>query len=199
VTQEDVNKAKDAIAKRAGSEAPDELKEDIEGEGFYPIDETLVSSQPTVTSTPAVGAEASDVTVTSTTVFTMTGVKEDDLKTLIETSAESQIDQNTQGIQDNGLDEAAFTVQNKGANGKFTLSMQSTVIAGPDIDEEALKKEVAGKKRGEIESLLKGRPGINGVEIDYSPFWVQSTPDSPDKITIVLTGTEADDGTSENP
>lgn len=193
VTQADVDKAKDAIAKRAGDEAPDDLKEDIEKEGFRPIEETLKSGQPTVTSSPAVGAEASEVTVTSTTVFTMLGVKEDDLKKLVEESAKGQIDPSKQVILDNGLDEANIVVDSKGAGGKMTLTIQTTVVAGPDLDEDAIKAEVVGKKRGDIQTLLKQRPGVNEVEVDYSPFWVQSTPKSADKITIKLEGNAGND------
>lgn len=188
VTQGDVDKAKDAIAKRAGTEAPDDLKEDIRKEGYRPIEQTLDTSQPTVTSTPAVGAEASEVTITSTTVFTMLGVKEDDLNKLIEESAKKEIDPSKQVIRDNGLDNANISVEQKGQGGQMTLSLQTIVTAGPDLDEEELKKEVVGKKRGDIQNLLKSRPGVNSVEVDYSPFWVQSTPKSTNKIDIVIEG-----------
>lgn len=188
VTQADVDKAKDAISKRASTEAPDDLKDDIRKENYYPLDSTMSAAQPTVTSSPAVNAEANEVTVTSTTVFTMVGVKENDLKTLIEEAAKSKIDPETQVIRDNGLADASISVENKGQGGNMTLSLKSTVVAGPDLDEEAIKQEVAGKKRGDIQNLLKERPGINEVEVDYSPFWVQSTPKSPSKITVVFEG-----------
>lgn len=197
VTQDDVNKAKDAITKRAGSEAPDDLKEDIRKEGYYPIEETLNASTPTVTSQPAVGAEAEDVTVTSTTEFTMLGVKEDDLKKLIEEAAREEVEKNGQGIRDNGLDEAHITVESKDPSGRTTLAVQTIVVAGPDIDESALKEEIAGKKRGEIQEMLKRRPGINDVVVDYSPFWVTSTPSNADKITIVIEGNQ--DGDDSRP
>lgn len=193
VTQGDVNKAKDAISKRAGTEAPDDLKDDISDEGYRPIEETLNAGTPTVSSSPAVGAEASEVTVTSTTVFTMLGVKEDDLKKLVEEDAKKKIDPSKQIILDNGLAEAIIRVEEKGAGGQMTLSLQTTVAAGPDLDEDELKKEFAGKKRGDIQNLMKGRPGVNDAEVSYSPFWVQSTPKSADKITIVIEGNQNND------
>ncbi len=194
VTQEDVDKAKDAITKRAGTEAPDDLKDDIREEGYHPIEETLKAGTPTVTSTPNVGDEANEVTITSTTVFTMLGVKKDDLKTLIEDDARKKIDPDTQVIRDNGLDEATIQVEETGQNGQMTLSLQTVVTAGPDLDEASLKEEVAGKKSGDIQKLLKARPGVNEVEVDYSPFWVQSTPKKADKITIIIEGS----GTGDN-
>ena len=200
VTQDDVDKAKDTISKRAGTEAPEELMDDIRKDSYYPIEETLNAGTPTVTSSPAVGAEAGEVTVTSTTVFTMLGVKEEDLKKLIEESAKDKIDPSKQVIRDNGLDDATVTVEKKDAGGKMTLKFQTVVVAGPDLDEEELKKEIAGKKRGEIQDLLKNRPGVNDVEVAYSPFWVQTTPKSASKITIVVEGNgTGQDANSENP
>ena len=66
--------------------------------------------------------------------------------------------------------------------------LQTSVVAGPDINEEALRTEITGKKRGDIQQMLKARPGINEVEVNYSPFWVQSTPKKADRITIVIEG-----------
>ncbi|HTE22633.1 MAG TPA: hypothetical protein VK674_06355 [Candidatus Limnocylindria bacterium] len=199
ITQDDVNKAKDAITKRTGSEGADDLKEDIKKEGSYPIAETLNANTPVVTSEPNVGDEASEVTVTSTTVFTMLGVKEDDLKKLIEEDARKRIDTSKQVIRDNGLAAATIQVEKKGAGGQMTLSLQATVVAGPDLNEDAIKNEVVGKKRGDIQNLLKGRPGINEVEVSYSPFWVQSTPKSTSKITIIFENKDNGSNTNENP
>lgn len=188
VKQEDIDKAKEAITKRAGDEAPADLKESISGEGYQPIEETLKTGTPTVTSTSKVGEEASSVTVTSTTVFTMLGIKQDDLKKIIEADATKKIDPSKQVIRDNGLSKATMRVEKSGANGQVTLSIQTTVVAGPEIDEESIRQEVAGKKSGDIQKLLKSRPGINEVIVDYSPFWVQSTPKNANKITIVVEG-----------
>lgn len=199
VTQGDVNKAQDAITKRAGTEAPDDLKESIRRDGYYPIEETMNTSSPTVTSTPVVGAEANEVTVTSTTVFTMLGVKEDDIGKLIEEAAREEVEKNGQGIRDNGLNKANITVISREATGRTTLSVQAIVVAGPDIDENSLKEEIAGKKRGEIQEKLKQRPGVNDVVVDYSPFWVTSTPGSADKITIVIEGNQDNDDDQTNP
>ncbi len=191
VTQDDVNKAKDAITKRVGDEAPKELKEDIQDEGYMPIEETLKAGTPTVTSSPEVGAEANEVTITSTTVFTMLGVKENDLKTLVEEDAKEKIDPETQVIRDNGLSKANIRVEQVNPSGQTTLALQTIVVAGPELNEDSLKKEIAGKKRGEIQDMLRKRPGVNDVEVAYSPFWVQSTPKSADKITIIIEGKDS--------
>lgn len=188
VTQEDVDKAKDAINKRSGDNAQQQLKSDIQEAGYQPVDDTFKAGTPVLSSLPQVGAEASEVTVTSTTISTMTGIKKDDLKVLVEEEARTKIDPKTQVIIDNGLDKAVIKVDELVQNGQVKLLLQTSVVAGPDINEEALRTEIAGKKRGDIQQMLKARPGINEVEVNYSPFWVQSTPKKADRITIVIEG-----------
>lgn len=188
VTQEDVDKAKDAINKRGGDKAQQQLKSDIQEAGYQPVDDTFKAGTPVLSSSPQVGAEASEVTVTSTTISTMTGIKKDDLKVLVEEEARTKIDPKTQVIIDNGLDKAVIKVDELVQNGQVKLLLQTSVVAGPDINEEALRTEIAGKKRGDIQQMLKARPGINEVEVNYSPFWVQSTPKKTDRITIVIEG-----------
>jgi hypothetical protein len=190
ITKEDIDKAKETIAKRAGTEAPQDLRDDLQKAGYMPLSETLSAGEPTVTTSKNAGDEAADVTVTSTTVFTMLGVKEDDLKQLVEAEANKRIDPEKQIIQDNGLAAASITVKQKSSGGRTMLSLATKVIAGPDIDEESIKQEVAGKKRGEVQSMLGQRPGIRSVEVSYSPFWVQSTPSNTSKITIVFEAAE---------
>ncbi|MCA9331719.1 hypothetical protein KC968_02125 [Candidatus Saccharibacteria bacterium] len=188
VTQEDVDKAKDAINKRGGDKAQQQLKSDIQEAGYQPVDDTFKAGTPVLSSSPQVGAEASEVTVTSTTISTMTGIKKDDLKVLVEEEARTKIDPKTQVIIDNGLDKAVIKVDELVQNGQVKLLLQTSVVAGPDINEEALRTEITGKKRGDIQQMLKARPGINEVEVNYSPFWVQSTPKKADRITIVIEG-----------
>jgi hypothetical protein len=64
--------------------------------------------------------------------------------------------------------------------------MQTTVVAGPDIDTDALAKQVVGKKSGDAEKIIKAYPGVVDVTIHYSPFWVTSMPHGADQITIVI-------------
>ena len=64
--------------------------------------------------------------------------------------------------------------------------MQSTVSTGTQIDQDALKKEIAGKKKGDVQDLIGKLPGVKDVNVSYSPFWVYKTPSNPSKITITV-------------
>jgi hypothetical protein len=64
--------------------------------------------------------------------------------------------------------------------------MQTTAAVGPDLDLEAIKREAAGRKSGEIRSELETNPDIKGVDIKLSPFWVSSVPKKTSKITVTI-------------
>jgi hypothetical protein len=185
ISQSDIDKGKQAIQDRANDKANDDLEEELKDEGYYPIKETLVAGDPTVTTDRNANDEADSVTVTSTTVNTMVGVKENDLKKLIEADAKKRIDTSKQTIRNNGLNKATFRVDGA-QNGQTSLALQARVVVGPNLDSEDIKKEIAGKSRNETENILKDWPDIADVEVKYSPFWVGSTPKNIKKINIIF-------------
>jgi hypothetical protein len=114
----------------------------------------------------------------------MLGVKRDDLKKLVVNSAKDQIDSSKQSIGDDGLDKAVFKLGDKPLATDQKINVQTTLSTGAQIDEAALKAEIAGKKKGEVQQIIGGRPGVKEVEVKYSPFWVYKTPKSVNKITL---------------
>lgn len=191
VSQQDVDTAKQKITSNDDS-AKEELKKQLQEQQYTPIIETFSPGTPNVTSSPAVGQEASEVTVTSITTYTMVGVKTDDLNKVAEGEANKQLDSSKQSIQSTGLDQATLRVTNKNET-DYQISLKTVVVVGPKIDIEQLKREVAGKKRSEVQRIIQDRPGVRDVNIDYSPFWVYSTPKKTGRITIVYEQTKNND------
>jgi hypothetical protein len=191
VSQSDVNSARQKILDETKQQGEDKLSEAFQQANVMPLKETLKAGDPVVTSSPNVGDESGEVNVTVTVTYEQYGVKRDDVTKLIEADATRQIDTSNQQVQDSGIDSATLRVtSSQGDTVKFQV--QSIAQAGPLFDIEAIKKEIAGKKRGETTSIIMGRPGVKDVEIDYSPFWVFSTPRSADKINIMFESVNAD-------
>lgn len=188
VSSQDVDNAKQKIIQRNSSGAAEELELKLKNQNYRALKETLVEGTPTISSSPEVGTEASEVTVTSTIIYNMTGVNDEGLKKIIEKSIEDKIDTAKQSVIDSGLDDAVIRVSDKQPNGQVKLTIQTIITTGPKIDLEALKKEIAGKKRGETQNIIQNRPGVKEVIVDYSPFWVFSTPTKTSKISITLEG-----------
>jgi hypothetical protein len=185
VTQADIDSAAAKISAQDTGPLRETLKTDLTNQQFYPIDVTFGSTTPETKTSVAAGAQADGVTVTQTISYTMLGVKEDDLKKIIAETVADKIDPSKQVILDHGLANAAFLLQDSKPEG-MTVAMQTTVIAGPDLDVNAIKQQIAGKKSGDAEKLIKAYPGVTDVSVEYRPFWVGSIPKKASKITITV-------------
>ena len=186
VSDQDIESAKQKISDKSKDSATSDLKQQFSNDDLMLIPESITSSTASVTATPKVGEEASEVTVSSTTIYTGLGVKESYLKTLVENSAKKQIDTSKQAISDDGLSKAIFRLEDKKSATDQRFRVQSTVSTGTQIDQEALKKDIAGKKKGDVQDQISKLPGVKEVTVSYSPFWVYKTPSKPSKITIVI-------------
>jgi hypothetical protein len=163
-----------------------QLKKNLEDQGYLALTDTFTLKDAAVTVSPDVDQEGSQVTVTSKGTYQMIGVKEDDLKKVIDKSMSSEIDSNKQQIQDYGFKDAKYKVVKTEGNGDTSLTISTQLAVGPKIDENQLKNDIAGKKKGDTENTIKEIPGVKDVEVSYSPFWVSKTPKKTSKITIVL-------------
>lgn len=185
VTQKDIDDAVARITAKQGDAVKDELSSELESDKLFAIKETFTSSDPKINSTPGVNAEASDFTVTYETTYSMLGVNRDDLEKLVKKDVEGEIDFEKQSLIDNGIDTSVMRINNSQPDQAF-ISFRTSVVAGPELDQDAIKEAIRGKKRGEVESYIKDLVGVQDVTVDYSPFWVYSTPKAAKKITITI-------------
>lgn len=182
VSQQDVDNAKGKLD--TGEDAiTAELVTKLTEQGLTPIKESLQKTNEKTDVNPGVGAEASEVTVSYSVTYTMLGVKADDLTQVVAASVQSDIDPERQQVQDAGLDQASYKVKSE-KDGKADITISTIVAIGPKIDTDKLKAEIAGKKKGETEEIVRQIRGVNEVSIDYSPFWVNKTPTKANKVTI---------------
>jgi hypothetical protein len=185
VSQADIDSATQKITAQSSDTVKQQLQQQLKQAGEYPIVSTFTAGTPSVTKSSNVGDQASTVTVTQTTSYTMFGVKESDLKTLVDNDVKDKIDSSKQTILNEGLDKAGYRVNN--INDKTAqIALTTTATAGPDLQTDTIKKQVAGKKSGDIKTLLKNDPGVTKVEVRLSPFWVTHAPSKPSKITVTF-------------
>lgn len=185
VSQSDVDTAKQKVLDQVKADAQKELTDAFNKQDAVALADTLNISDPIVTSSPNVKAEASEVSVNVTVTYTQVGVRKDDLNKLIEVAVKAQIDPAKQTMQASGLDKAVIRVTSS-AGDATSFELQTVATAGPKLDAEEIKRDVAGQKRGETTARITSRPGIEDVDITYSPFWVYSTPKNPSHIKITF-------------
>lgn len=185
VTQADVDKAKERI-KGSTNTAHDDFVAQLKKDGYIPIEATYKATTGNYSISPGVGSEGDQVTVGATTTYTMTGVKQDDLQQLIKGAVKDQSQGKDQNILSYGLDQANFKINNASGlqNGQISLNIDTKAVVGPNLNQDNLKNQIAGKKPGEAQSILSQIPGVNDPQVNLSPFWVSNIPKKHSKITI---------------
>lgn len=149
------------------------------------IDDSFSVSYGTVTSKPAVGEGLSSGSTTATATMEVTysiiGVSNSDIESLIESKLESDIEDG-QKVYDNGVDSVKFS-NFRTVNGGYSITIDATAKVGPEIDESKIKQNSVGKKSGEIMAQVGNTSGIDDVSVNFWPFWVRSVSNA-DNLTV---------------
>ena len=119
-------------------------------------------------------------------IYTMLGVQQSYLDTLVNKNINSQINDVQQTIIDNGVKSAQYTsVQANAPTAQVT--MQDTGYVGANLNKQDIKGQIAGKKTADVKSIINAYPGVNNVIVKLFPFWVNSVPNNQNKIVINIT------------
>jgi len=185
VTAADVQAASEKLVDQSTDEIEQELRRAFSDDVII-VEDSFVADRASASSNPAVGQEAENgrATLTSKVTYRLTGVAKSDLEQYVTEVLESQMeDQTTRKVYGTGVDEATFTDYTR-ENNTASVRLSVTGQVGPEIDEDEVKEEVAGKRYGDIQSSLEQIDGVNDVEVRFSFFWVRTVPNNLDKITI---------------
>lgn len=185
VSQADISNAEQKISSMDTSSIKSALITSLQQAGLMPISGTFTAGQPAITTSANVGDQATSLTVTEATTYSMFGVKDSYLQTIVNSAINQQINPSQQSIINNGLSNTTFTIINQAAT-SAQITFPTTATIGPKFDLQSLKKQIAGKKAGDVRTIIGSNSGVTKVTIHYSPFWVSSTPSNVNKITIVI-------------
>jgi hypothetical protein len=186
ISQADIDKARETLNGTSKNDALTELKTKLTEKAKSPIDESLINNEPTVVASPAVGAEAEETKVTMTVNYSMLGVNEEDLNKILDKEIRKNLGDLPVNIRDNGLESLNFTLSESSNEAKTLLIIETVATIGPEINQDQIKQEIVGKKRGDIEKQVESIEGVRSVSVEYSPAWITTTPKSADKISIII-------------
>ncbi|HEY4160460.1 MAG TPA: hypothetical protein VGM08_00175 [Candidatus Saccharimonadales bacterium] len=186
VQQSDIDNATSKITSTNADSVKQQLESGLESKGLQPVSATFLAGTPQVTTSAQAGDAASNVTVTAVTTYTMLGVQKTDLQTLVKNNVDGQLDKGKQVILDDGVANAQFSENTSGSNTSATVNMSVKSQAGPQLDADNLKTQLAGMKSADVKSFITQTPGVTGVQVKYSPFWVDSVPKKASKVTIQI-------------
>lgn len=184
VAQGDIDSAKTKISSQDTALIRQNLQSGLQSKGLMPVSSTFIAGDPQVTTSASVGDQVDTVTVSATVAYSMLGIKQTDLQTLVVANVKSQIDTKKQKILDDGVAKAIFSQQSQGSPTSAVVNISIQSIAGPELNIDTIKQQVAGKKSGDIEKQLGGLPGVTSIKVNLSPFWVSSVPTDTSKITV---------------
>lgn len=196
VNQNDINNAQSKIS-ASDSGVQTDLEDQLRDAGYYPLSSTYTTGTPSVTTSAKVGQVADSVTVTQTITYTMFGVKEKDLKKVVNNEIESGIDTNEQAILDDGISSATFTVASTNSTGA-QVNMQSKAVVGPELDISAIRKDAMGKKSPEVKEMFNDNPDVTNVDVKLSPFWVSSVPSNEKKVIVKIAAPKENKSTNSD-
>ncbi len=183
VSQADVDKAKQQLTSQNEQEAKAELKKQFKADDLV-IEESYMVENSQPASSPNIGEQAAKAKLTLETTYTYVAVSRADVKKVLQAAVDEVLktkpNQQTYTLGENSI---TFQTFRKLDAGGFSAKLNTTGSIGPKIDTDAFAKQLVGKRYGEIQAIANEIPGVDHVEITFSPFWVTTAP-SADKIDI---------------
>ena len=164
-------------------------KNELQGKfdsGVRAIPESFEINFGTVTSSPAVGEKADRAKASIEVTYSMLGLKDDDISSLLMEAAIKKLNKSSGlGVFDNGFSEVeVLSFQSTQTGG--TARLVTTAKIGPEIKDEQLKNDIVGLKKNEVKEKIEKISGVEKVEVNYFPFWISRAPEG--KIVIEKNG-----------
>ena len=185
ISQTDIDGAKKKLSSQDTSAIQAALADQLRTDGLYPLTATFQAGKPTVSTDKNAGDQAANVTVTEAITYSMYGVKQSDLDTLIKANVSTQIDTKNQAILNDGMDQATVTLGSTSGT-QVQISLQTSATVGPDLNVEQIKQQSVGKQIGDVKSAINTIPGVQSVDVSLSPFWVSTVPTNLHQITVTI-------------
>jgi len=183
VTNEDIKKAEEILAKEVKEEINNAFQEQIPTE--LKIIDNSTKEDIVIISTAEEGDRADKFTVEIEGTISALLFKEEDLKKLVDLNVASMISEDkvplseTQQIKwiDPVIDSSREEVS-------FSLYAEEKVAW--QIDEQALKENLIDQSETEVRSYLANQPEIEKAKVSFWPFWVKKIPNQIEKIEIII-------------
>lgn len=184
VQQSDVDQAMNGLVSQSDQDAAKKALAGKFGKDYVVLDASFKSDTGAVKSSPAVGAEGDNATLSGAVTFSMAAVSKDELSKFLDAYFAQQLDGKAdQKLYSNGADDVGFTNVSP-TDGGWNATITTNGKIGPKIDANALKEYAKGKRLGEIQTYVQNVNGVENVDVKLSPFWVRAVPNDTNKISV---------------
>ena len=149
------------------------------------VNETFTQGQTNVSSSPAVGAQATTITVKVTATYSALAIANSDLDALLKDRILKQVGLSNQ-VYDDGASSAKFTLVKANSDATQALQVAVTAYAGPKLDTAAIIAKIKGQRAGDASTTLSGLAGVDHATITLWPSWATKLPSSAGKIKVTI-------------
>lgn len=184
IKDEDLARAKEM----AGQAARGKVEQEIRGElpkDWIILEESWTQEVTTFETTAKIGDRQPTMPYVARVVVRVIGYEKAALEKHLQQALESRLDQDYMLFP--GQIAYVTTVQNvnwEEAQAEISARVTHTTI--PQFSLETLSQKLAGRSKKEAQEYLQGLPGVRSVNLDLSPFWVQSIPRIEKRIKLDL-------------
>lgn len=184
VTESDLESARKTLEEKALKEITTDLKNKISSE-FDFLEGAVQTKILESFSLILAGAESEKFNFRVKAKAETLTFKKEDLKKFVDEVFLSQISEDQKVYQPTlKIDYSPEKIQSE--ENKIILNLEISAKIYSEIDEDSLKKGLAGKSTKEAQLLLEDQPKIIKTQVKIFPFWLKNLPSNVEKIKIKL-------------
>lgn len=182
-SESDYITAKDKLVKIAEEESEQDFLGKISDQVIL-LENTKERSDTEVKTDIKIGDTADNFQMTVLVKTSALVVNKNNLNNLIGMKINSELGENMELVEGSRNYEVGETVKNE--NGSIAMPIQVTQDLITKVDEDKIRKEIAGKGEPELNNYFNNIREIESVNVEFWPKWVKSVPASWDKINIEI-------------
>jgi len=182
VTQEDIDKGEEQLSQKIFASLDQELGGQIDN-NLKLLPEAVKKEVTSVESSVKAGSPADKFTLTVKANASLLLFSEKDISELAAQIIESAITDNKYVLKEK--ENLTYTqVEPDFAKGTLKFKVKAAEKVAWKIDAEGLKKTIAGRSENEVKQIFNEHQEVDKAKVLFWPFWVNSVPESPDKIKM---------------
>lgn len=184
VSQEEYDKAVETITADAKEENKTKVAEQKNDDFIYIDDEEKDATVKVASSSAKVNDIAEKFTITVSATKSVQSIKKKDLEDILadKIAATSEF-KNAKPVEGSLLYQIGDIVKK---DNEISLNISASEDFTFEIDQDKIKKDIAGKNKEELNEYFSKMSGVRSVSVNPWPFWVNKVPASYDKINITL-------------
>lgn len=158
-----------------------------EGAEWLGDDKLIVVNLQSAVSDQKIGKEVDSFLLSGTSTIIMVSYDKNSLENLINKTVSSKIDISTERILSSSGSTVLSLLSYDLKNNTAQIAISKEVVVTLDADAEKLSsRNFLGQNKDTIERTIISLDHVAGVEVEFSPSWIDKAPTVPDRIKVII-------------